>query len=81
MKNDLTGHFHRFMASLVEMSNQVRESGWCLTVPPRDETMTVVAGGTESRLLSIYLQVVRMRVSLGFSRITGVAGGSFRKHR
>lgn len=25
VKNDLTGHFHRFMASLVEMSNQVRK--------------------------------------------------------
>ena len=26
VKNDLTGHFHRFMASLVEMSNQVRKN-------------------------------------------------------
>lgn len=26
VKNDLTGHFHRFMASLVEMSNQVKKA-------------------------------------------------------
>lgn len=27
VKNDLTGHFHRFMASLTEMSNQASISG------------------------------------------------------